>query len=79
MVEEDKVSTKVRILYGTSAKHKGPSLNESLYERAFITLILFNILLCFRIHQNALTGDIEVAYLQVSVTVISVLLVPSLS
>ena len=47
VIREDKVSTKIRIVYDASAKNKGPSLNESLYKRPCLTPLLFDGLLRF--------------------------------
>ena len=68
VIREDKASTKVRIVCDASAKNKEPSLNESLYKGPCLTTLLFDVLLCFRAHDIALTADIEKAYLQISVT-----------
>lgn len=61
MIKEESTSTKVRIVYDASAKNKGPSLNESLYKGPCLTPLLFDCLLRFRVHDIALTADIEKA------------------
>ena len=64
-----KSTTKVRIVYGTSAKgRKGDkSLNECLYKGPNLLSDLCGILLCFRTQSIAILSDIEKAFLQVGI------------
>ena len=67
VITPDRKTTKVRIVYVTSAKAmKGrKSLNECLYHGPVILEDLCGLLLRFRTHKVALTRDIEKAFLQV--------------
>ena len=67
MVQQDKTTSKLRIVYDASAKTKGPSLNDCLYTGPSFGQSIFDILLRFRFHRVALMGDIEKAFLMVSV------------
>ena len=68
VIREDKKSTKVRVVFDASAKSKqGVSLNDCLYKGPCLNPLLYDMLLRFRVHNIALTGDIEKAFLQVSV------------
>ena len=67
VVRENKSTAKVRAVYYTSAKNKGPSLSECLYKGPCLNPLLYDILLRFRIHNYGLIADIEKAYLQISV------------
>ena len=53
--------------YDASAKMKSPSLNDCLYMGPNFGQSIFDIFLRFRFHQIALAGDIEKAFLMVSV------------
>ena len=68
VVREGK-STKVRVVFDASAKTPGSnrSLNDCLYNGPCLTLLLYDILIRFRIHNIAITSDLEKAYLQISV------------
>ena len=67
VVKEDKVTTKIRIVYDCSAKSGGTSLNDCLYKGPCVTPLIFDCLLRFRANNVALVGDIASAYLQISV------------
>ena len=67
VVRRDKATSKLRIVYDASARMNGPSLNNCLYTGPKFELSIFDILLRFRLHQVALAGDIEKAFLMVSV------------
>ena len=61
-------TTKLRIVFDASAKtHGSPSLNQSLHTGPSLTPSLFGVLLRFRAHNVALTGDIEKAFHQISI------------
>ena len=68
VIREDKLTTKVRVVYDASAKTSGPSLNECLYAGPKFDQHILDILLRFRLHKTALAADIEKAFLMVSVT-----------
>ena len=65
---KDKESRKVRVVFDAPAKNKGASLNECLYNGPCLHLLLYDLLLRFRVFNIAITGDIEKAYLQISVS-----------
>lgn len=67
VVRRDKSTSKLRIVYDASAKSKGPSLNECLYTGPKSGQSIFDIVLRFRLQQIALAGDIEKAFLMLSV------------
>ena len=67
VVRQDKTTSKLRIVYDASAKTSGPSLNDCLYTGPSFGQSIFDILLRFRFHRVALAGDIEKAFLMVSV------------
>ena len=54
-------------MYDASARTTGPSLNDCLYTGPNFGQNILHILLRFRLHQVALIGDIEKAFLMVSV------------
>lgn len=68
VIKEDKQTTKLRIIYDASARSNGPSLNDCLYAGPTFGQNIMDILLRFRIHQVAVIGDIEKAFLMVSVS-----------
>ena len=63
----DKLTTKLRVVYDASAKTDGPSLNDCLYTGPNFGQNILDILLRFRLHRVALIGDVEKAFLMVSV------------
>ena len=67
MVREDKLTTKVRAVYGASAKTSGQSLNECLYAGPKFDQRILDILLRFRLSKTALAANIEKAFLMISV------------
>ncbi|XP_015123256.1 uncharacterized protein LOC107045475 [Diachasma alloeum] len=65
VIKKDSIKTKVRVVYDGSAKTTtGVSLNESLMVGPTLQEDIFWLILHFRTHQYALTGDIEKMYLQ---------------
>lgn len=67
VVRRDKATSKLRIVYDASARSNGPALNDCLYTGPNFGQSIFDILLRFRLHKVALAGDIEKAFLMVSV------------
>ena len=68
IVRQDKTTSKLRIIYDASARSTGPSLNDCLYYTGpKFGQSIFSILIQFRLHQIALIGDIEKAFLMVSI------------
>ena len=67
VVRRDKATSKLRIVYNASANSHGASLNNCLYAGPKFGQSIFDIILRFRTHNVALTGDIEKAFLMVSV------------
>ena len=68
IVRQDKTTTKLRIVYDASAKTIGPSLNECVYTGPSFGQSIFDILVRFRLHRVAFAGDIEKAFLMVSMS-----------
>ena len=67
IIRRDKKTTKLRIVYDASAKSDGPSLNDCLYSGPSLAENIVDILLRFRCHPTALVGDIEKAFLMISI------------
>lgn len=67
VIRSDKSTTKLRVVYDASAKSSEPSLNDCLYSNPVLTQNIVEIMLRFRTHRIALTGDIEKAFLMVRV------------
>ena len=67
-IRPDKETTKLRLVYDTSAKTKGPSLNNCQYSRPKFDQKIFDLLLRFRIYPIVMTADIEKAFLMVVVS-----------
>ena len=67
VIRRDKETTKLRIVFDGSAKENGPSLNECLNAGPSLYQGILEILLRFRMFRVGLIGDIEKAFLMVSV------------
>ena len=69
VIRVDKETTKLRVVYDASAKVQSttPSLNDCLYAGPPLSSLIYDILLRFRFHKVAITGDIEKAFLNISV------------
>ena len=67
VIRRDKETTKLRIVFDGSAKENGPSLNECLHTGPSLYQGILEILLRFRMLHVGLIGDIEKAFLMVSV------------
>ena len=64
----DRKTTKLRVVFDASSKCPGEvSLNDALYSGPNLLPLLFDILIRFRVHKVAITGDIEKAFLNVSI------------
>ena len=70
VINPDKASTKVRVVYDASAKIKKgqKSLNECLYPGPTMLKDLIGILLRFRLNRIAIVTDIEKAFLQIGLS-----------
>ena len=64
-IRRDKLTTKLRVVYDASAKSDGVALNDCLYTGPSLAGNIFDVLMRFLVHQVALTGDIEKAFLMV--------------
>ena len=67
VVREDRVTTKLRIVYDASSNLHGKSLNESLENIPTKHTDLFSVLLQFRAYKVALIADIEKALFTIGV------------
>ena len=67
VVRLDRDTTKVRVVYDASSKVFGPSLNDCLHIGPSLNPLLFDILLRFRVHEVALTADVEKAFLNIEI------------
>ena len=67
VIRRDKETTKLRVVFDASARSNGPSLNHCLYAGPPLSLNIFDILLRFRVPRIGLIGDIEKAFLMISV------------
>ena len=67
VLRQDSETTKVRVVYDASARTDGPSLNDCLHTGPKFGQSILDILLRFRLHKVALIGDIERAFLMISV------------
>ena len=67
VVREDRVATKLCIVFDASSKLHGKSLNESLENIPAKHTDLFSVLLQFRAYKVALIADIEKAFFMIGV------------
>ena len=69
VIRVDKETTKLRVVYDASAKAQSttPSLNDCLYAGPPLSSLIYDILLRFRVHKVAISGDIKKAFLNISV------------
>ena len=67
VIRDDKITTKIDIVFDASARNNGPSLNDGLYKGPHLTPLLYHILLRFCSHVVALTSDLGKAFLQINV------------
>ena len=67
VIRRDRETTKLRIVYDASCKSSGTSLNDCLLTGPSLSGKIVDIILRFRTHRKAFVGDIEKAFLNVSV------------
>lgn len=67
VITHDKDTTKIHVVYDASAKTARSSLNECLYVGPPFNQYILDIIIRFRLHSIALAGDIEKAFLMISV------------
>ena len=68
VVKQERQTTKLRIVYDASSKVQGEvSLNDCLHPGPNLAPLIFDVLLKFRMHKIALIGDLEKAFLQISI------------
>ena len=67
VVRLDRDTAKVRVVYDTSCKVFAPSLNDCLHVGPSLNPLLLDILLRFRVHEIAVTADIEKAFLNIKI------------
>ena len=66
-MREDKLTTKLRIVYNASARENRPALNDCLHTGPTLTPDILDILIRFRVQPIALVADIEKAFLMIAV------------
>ena len=67
VIRPEKLTTKMRVVFDASSKSGGEkSLNECLYPGLSLTAKFFGVLLRFRVFNISVVGDIEKAFLQIS-------------
>ena len=67
VVREDKLTTKLRIVYNATARENGPALNDCLHTGPPLTPDILDILIRFRVQPIALVAVIEKAFLVIAV------------
>ena len=58
IIRENKLTTKLRVVYNASAKNNGPSLNDCLYAGPSFGQRITDILFRFQLYPVALVADI---------------------
>lgn len=67
VVKNESSTTKVRVVFDASARHRGISLNDCLDKGMSKFTDLFGVLIRFRCHRHVILADIEKAFLTVAV------------
>ena len=67
VIQREKETTKLRIVYDASARANGSSLNECLHAGPKFDQKILDLLLRFRVRCVALTADTERAFLMIAV------------
>ena len=73
MVKEDRVTTKVRVVFDAAAKHDGKSLNDAIWPGPKLQRDLVHVLTRFRRAPVALSADISEMFLQVELQAVPAL------
>jgi len=68
VIRQDKTTTKLRVVYDTSARSNGTALNDCLYTGRPFAENIFDILLRLRASRIALTGNVGRAFLMLGIT-----------
>ncbi|XP_065639741.1 uncharacterized protein LOC136072548 [Hydra vulgaris] len=68
VIREDKVTTKLRIVFDASAPNSGPSLNNCLHSGPSLTTLLYGVFIRFRVNKIEFIADIEKAFLKISIS-----------
>ena len=66
VIKDDRVTSKVRIVFDASSKIEGPSVNDCLHPGRSLTEPLFSVFLRFRANKINFIADIEKAFSQIS-------------
>ena len=66
VIKDDRVTSKVRIVFDTSSKIERPSLNDCLHPGPSLTEPLLSVILRFRTKEIVFVADIEKTSLQIS-------------
>ena len=66
VIKDDRVTSKVRIVFDGCSKIEGPSLNNCLYLGSWLIEPSLSVVLRFRGNKIVFTADIEKAFLQIS-------------
>ncbi len=66
VIQSEKQTTEIRLVYNASARSDGPSLNDCLHAGPKCDQKILNILLRFRMHRVAIVTNIEKAFLMVA-------------
>ena len=67
VVDLDRATTKVRIVFDGSVKNEGLSLNDTIHQGPKLQNDIFNVLLRFRRNKIAIVCDIKEMYLRISI------------
>ena len=67
VVQSDKTTTKLRVVYDASSKTSGPSLNECLYKGPKFLQLILDLLIRFRAYKVAVIADVEKAFFMIAV------------